>query len=116
MLFTAFSASMTADENKHKARVMLAEAEDKAEKMRTNETLCRAVGERADMFDSLLSELDRMFAPCVGKLEELVCRKAGYDFGRKIQGYEFNDREIELCAVTGSLIGRQLPKSVLAFT
>ena len=103
MFFTALSASFKADENKEKARLMLAEANEKAEKMKTNETLCRAIGERADMFDTLLVRLDGMFSQCAGKLEDLVFRKAGYDFSRKIQGYELNDSEINLCFATASL-------------
>ena len=86
MFFTALSASMKADENKEKARAMLADAESKAEKMKTDETFCRAVGERAEMFKGLLETLDMMFAPCVQRLENMVKRKAGYDFGRKIYG------------------------------
>lgn len=111
MFFSALSASIKADENKEKARVMLAEAEEKAEKMKTNETFCRAVGERADMFASLLSGLDRMFAPCVGKLEAMVCGKAGYDPYRKISGYELSNDQLKLCAVTGSIA--KAVKSVL---
>ena len=103
MFFTALSASFKADENKEKARLMLAEANEKAEKMKTNETLCRAIGERADMFDSLLVRLEGMFSQCAGKLEDLVFRKAGYDFSRKIQGYELNDSEVNLCFATASL-------------
>lgn len=103
MFFTALSASFKADENKEKARLMLAEANEKAEKMKTNETLCRAIGERADMFDTLLVRLDGMFSQCAGKLEDLVFRKAGYDFSRKIQGYELNDSEANLCFATASL-------------
>ena len=40
MLFTAFSASVKADENLEKARRMYAEAEEAAEKMKTSERLC----------------------------------------------------------------------------
>lgn len=103
MFFTALSASFKADENKEKARLMLADAESKAEKMKTNETLCRAIGDRADMFDTLLVRLDGMFSQCAGKLEDLVFRKAGYDFSRKIQGYGLNDSEINLCFAAASL-------------
>lgn len=111
MFFTALSASMKADENKEKAHAMLAEAEANAEKMKTDETFCRAVGERADMFRGLLETLDMMFAPCVQRLENMVQRKAGYDSGRKIQGYELSNDEVKLCAVTGRLAGAV--KSVL---
>ncbi len=103
MFFTALSASFKADENKEKARLMLAEANEKAEKMKTNETLCRAIGERARMFENLLVRLDCMFFPCAEKLEDLVFRKTGYDFSRKIQGYELNDSEANLCFATASL-------------
>ena len=100
MFFTALSVSMKADENKEKARAMLADAEAKAEKMKTDETFCRAVGERAEMFRGLLETLDMMFAPCVQRLENMVQRKAGYDSERMQQS-------------TG--INRQLQKSVLTF-
>ncbi|MBQ7168298.1 MAG: hypothetical protein IJR63_00165 [Synergistaceae bacterium] len=111
MFFTALSASFKADENKEKARAMLAEAESKAEKMKTDETFCRAVGERADMFRGLLSRLNGMFAPCVDRLEDMVRSKTVYDPYRKISGYELSDNQLALCAVTGSLAGAV--KSVL---
>ena len=111
MFFTALSASMKADENKEKARTMLAEAESKAETMKTDETFCHAVGERAEMFRGLLERLDLMFAPCVGRLENMVCRKAGYNPYSKICGYELNNNELALCAVTGSIA--KAVKSVL---
>ncbi len=111
MFFTALSASFKADENKEKARLMLADAESKAEKMKTDETFCRAVGERAEMFRGLLETLDMMFAPCVQRLENMVQRKAGYDLGRKIHGYELSNDEVKLCAVTGGIA--KAVKSVL---
>ena len=103
MFFTAFSANDRADENKEKARAMLAEAENKAERMRTDETLCSAIGERAGMFEDVLTGLNTMFAPCVDKLGNMVYSKTIYDPGRKIQAYELNDNQIKLCAVTGAL-------------
>ncbi|MBQ7155875.1 MAG: hypothetical protein IJR85_10025 [Synergistaceae bacterium] len=111
MFFSALSASMKADENKEKARTMLAEAESKAEKMKTDETFCRAVGERAEMFRGLLEKLDVMFAPCVGRLENMVCRKAGYNPYNKISGYELSSSELALCAVTAGIA--KAVKSVL---
>ena len=111
MFFSALSASIKADENKEKARAMLAEAESKAEKMKTDETFCRAVGDRADMFRGLLETLDIMFAPCVGRLEDIVRSKSVYDPYRKISGYELSNDELKLCAVTGSIA--KAVKSVL---
>ena len=105
MFFTALSASIKADENKEKARAMLAEAEAKAEKMKTDETFCRAVGERADMFRGLLEKLDVMFAPCVGRFEDIVRSKSVYNYGRKISCYELSNSEVAVCAVTTSLAG-----------
>ena len=41
---------------------MHAEAEAASEQMKISETLCGAIADRADMFDELLSKLNRLFS------------------------------------------------------
>ncbi|MBQ7578253.1 MAG: hypothetical protein IJT21_08320 [Synergistaceae bacterium] len=69
MLFTAFSASTKADENLEKARVMYADAERVAEKMKTSTILCEAIEERSNMFNELTSDLNNFLSSCTERLE-----------------------------------------------
>ena len=108
MLFTAFSASMKADENLEKARRMYAEAEEAAEKMMTSERLCEAITERSEMFNDLLENLNHLFAQCTVKLEDMISRKAGiFDFTgkKKIPVNKFTENDIKVIAVSRSLAG-----------
>ena len=105
MLFTAFSASMKADENLEKAQRMYAEAEEAAEKMMTSERLCEAITERSEMFNDLLENLNHLFAQCTVKLEDMISRKAGiFDFTgkKKIPVNKFTENDIKVIAVSTS--------------
>lgn len=102
VLFTGISASMKADENLEKARVMYAEAEKASEKMQVSETLYRAISQRSDMFHGLLTELNGMFSECTQLLEGVVRKKEGF-FKKKLKTEDFTNDELKLLAVTGAL-------------
>lgn len=105
ILFTGISASMKADENLEKANTMYAEAKVAAEKMKISETLCEAITERSEMFDDLLGNLNKMFAECSGLLEEVVRKKEGRVFKKKLTSENFSEDDLKLIAVTRSLAG-----------
>ncbi len=101
ILFTGISASMKADENLEKADAMYAQAEAAVEKMKNSEIICKAIGDKADMFYDLLMKLDELFSECVIHLVEVVQKKENEsDFKEKL-----TDDEIKLIAVTRSLAG-----------
>lgn len=105
VLFTGISASMKADENLEKAHAMYAEAEAASEKMKTSETLCKAIADRSKMFDSLLGDLNRMFAECSGIMAGVIRKKEGRIFKKKLTSNDFTEEELKLMAVTRSLAG-----------
>lgn len=105
VLFTGISASLKADENLEKANTMLAEANTAAEKMKVSETMCKAIGERADMFRELLVELDMIFSPFVEKLDILTQDKLESIDGRRIRSGDLSKEEKDLARVTCSLAG-----------
>lgn len=104
LLFTGISSSIKADENLEKAKVSYAEAEAAVEKMEITKTLCKAISERADMFDNLLFELNSMFLPCTQLLERVTRKKMGF-FKKKIKQKDLTEDEIKLIAITRSLAG-----------
>ena len=104
VLFTGISASMKADENLEKAKVMYSEAEAAAEKMKTSETLCVGIIDRSEMFHKLLSELNGMFAQCVNLLDTVTIEMVK-QLGRKITVADLTDNEIKLIRVTRALAG-----------
>lgn len=103
ILFTGISASLKADENLEKANAMYAEAEAASEKMKISETLCGAISERAEMFDDLLGDLNKMFAECSELLTGIVRKKEGRIFKKKLTSEDFTEDEVKLIAVTRSL-------------
>jgi len=90
--------------NLEKAKVSYAEAEAAVEKMEITKTLCKAIGERTDMFDNLLFELNSMFLPCTQLLERVTRKKLGF-FKKKIKQKDLTEDEIKLIAITRSLAG-----------
>lgn len=105
VLFTGISASIKADENLEKARVMYSKAESAAEQMKTSETLCYAISKRSEMFDELLLNLNSMFAECSGIMEGMIRKKEGSIIKKKLSSEDFTDDEIKLIAVTRALAG-----------
>ena len=105
LLFTAFSANATADENLHKARTMYAKAETAVEEMRVAQTLCEGIEERADMLDDLLSDLDGMFSRCTAIMDVVTRKKVAAVRGRAVRAEDFTRDELKLLAVTRALAG-----------
>lgn len=105
LLFSGISSSIKADENLEKAQAKYAEAEAKAEKMKTSETMCEAITRRSDMFDGLLCELNGMFSECARLLDGVTKKKTGIFHRKKIDANDFTEEELKLIAVTRALAG-----------
>ncbi len=105
MLFSGLSASIKADENLEKARTMYSEAEAASEQMKTSEVLCAAIAERADMFDTLLGELNGLFSYCTALLDGVTRKKMGVFRKKTVDARKFTEDELKLVAVTRSLAG-----------
>lgn len=93
---------MKADENLEKANTMYAEAESASEQMKTSEILCKAIADRADMFDGLLGDLNVMFAQCTVLLDDVTKKKLENNV---IDASAFTEDELKLVAVTRALAG-----------
>lgn len=104
VFFSALSSSMKADENLEKAKVMIAEADVAIEKMKTSQIISDAIGERANMFNDLLQELNTMFFGCTQLLDK-VTRDKVRKFGNKMTSKNFTQDELKLIATTRSLAG-----------
>lgn len=105
VFFTGISASMKADENLDKAEEMYAEAERASEEMKVSETLCKAIGERSDMFYNLLLKLNGMFTECTNMLDSVIEEKERKYKDRALISEDFAENEIALIAVTRALAG-----------
>lgn len=105
VLFTGISASMAADENLEKAKVTESQAAKATAEMSVKITLCNGIRQKAEMFDSLLGELESLFLPCVILLENCVKRRRGLFGLRKIKAEQLSREELNLVAVTRSLAG-----------
>lgn len=105
VFFTGVSASMKADENLEKAETVYAEAEKAAEEMKVSETLCTAIGKRAEMFDELLVKLNAMFSDSINMLYNVIEEKDKLHGKSKIKAEDLTSKEIELIAVTRALAG-----------
>lgn len=105
VFFTGISSSIKADENLEKAQTMYAEAEAAAEKMMISERMCDAIGERAEMFNDLLEELDGMFLECVQSLDNMTKEKIAVYGKNRIDAKVFTREELKLVAVTRALAG-----------
>ena len=103
VLFTGISASIKADENLEKARVMYSQATAASEKMKISQTLCEAISERSYMFDTLLIELDEIFSECTALLDGITRKKMGVFKNKKVSFNKLKPEEKELLMVTGAL-------------
>lgn len=105
VLFSGISASMKADENLEKAETMYAEAESASEQMKISEVLCVAIAERAEMFTSLLDNLNPLFSSCTAILDGVTRKKKGTFKNKIVDAKTFTEDELKLVAVTRSLAG-----------
>lgn len=105
ILFTGISAAMKADENLEKAEVMYAEAEAAAEAMKVQETKCRAIIQKTEMYGSLLNALNRMFSECARYLDSVTRKKKGFLGLRRITEKRLSQEEMNLIAISRSLAG-----------
>lgn len=112
VLFTGISSSFAADENLEKAKVAMGEAESASAKMAVEVTMCGGIKQKAEMFDSLLRDLESIFLPCTILLEKRIQSKKGWFGHRKITVDSLSQEELNLVAVTRSLAGAV--KAVLA--
>ena len=106
VLFTGFTASMKADENLEKARVMMSQAGEAVEKMDTSRILCDSITEKAKMFDDLIGQLNGMFDECSRMMEQMVDRREAERRkcrNKKLQSKDFTKDEMRVMAVTGAL-------------
>lgn len=105
LIFTGISSSIKADENLEKAHTMYAEAEAASEQMKTSEVLCVAIADRANMFDSLLGELNVMFSQCTALLDGVTRKKKGIFKNKVVDAKDLSEDELKLVAVTRALAG-----------
>lgn len=105
LFFSGLSASFKADENLEKAKTMMAEAEAAVEKMKVSETMCKAITERADMFNDLLTELNGMFGECAYLLEKVIAEKEAEAAGRRLTSQDFSEEDMKLLAMARALAG-----------
>lgn len=105
MLFSGISASIKADENLERAKVMYAEAEEASEKMKTSEVLCIEIAKRADMYNNLLGKLNGMFSHCTGMLNRVISKRKGIFGSKKVDCKKLTEDELKLIAVTRALAG-----------
>ena len=105
LLFTGISASIKAEENLEKARVMYSETSIAVEKMKTAETMCNAITKRTEMFDDLLFSLNKIFAECARYMHSVTRSKVGLFKGWNIKPEKINEQEMKLIAITRALAG-----------
>lgn len=105
LLFTGISASIKAEENLEKARVMYSETSIAVEKMKTAETMCNAITKRTEMFDDLLFSLNKIFAECARYMDSVTRSKVGLFKGWNIKPEKINEQEMKLIAITRALAG-----------
>lgn len=111
MLFTAFSANDKADENLEKANANYAEVEASVAQMATQETLCNAIIERANLLIGVLSELDSYFSPLTGLFSRIVSSRCE-DLQRNNLNpkTDLNESEQKIMAATHSIF-----QSIISF-
>ena len=105
LLFTGISASIKAEENLEKARVMYSDTEVAVEKMKTAVTMCDAITKRTAMFDDLLFSLNKIFAECARYMDSVTRSKVGLFKGWSIKAEKINEQEMKLIAITRALAG-----------
>lgn len=103
LLFSGINSSMKADENLEKAYTMYAEAEVAVEKMQISEDLCYAITNKADMFDSLLNELNIMFSQCAALLDGVTRKKMGFFKNKEVDYSDFSKAELKLFSISAAL-------------
>ncbi len=103
MLFTGFSANAKADENLSEARRTYSEAKRAVAKMETQETLCRAISERAEMFSALLSDVNAIFSPVAKTMERIVSSKKTSFWSDKINAEDLTEDECGVIAAARAL-------------
>lgn len=105
MLFTGFSANAKADENLSETRRTYSEAKRAVAKMETQETLCRAISERAEMFSALLSDVNAIFSPVAKTMERIISGKKTSFWSDKIKAEDLTDDECGVIAAARALAG-----------
>lgn len=111
MLFTAFSANDKADENLEKANANYAEVEATVAQMATQETLCNAIIERANLFTGVLSELDSFFSPLTDLFSRIVSSRCEDLRRDKLNPKtDLNESEQKIMAATHSIF-----QSIISF-
>lgn len=105
VLFTGISSSLKADKNLEKARTMFAEAELAVANMETSIILCDVITEKSKMFNSLLNELNTMFAKCTILLGHCVKKNTGFFKGKEVDPTKLSEDEKKLIAISRALCG-----------
>lgn len=104
LLFSGLSKCKQAQENYENALVTKYQVEEAVEKMKTSQTLYKAITKRSEMFETLLLELDLLFSRCAYALDRLT-RKKNRQI-KKIKTLDvFTEEEIKLFSITRSLAG-----------
>lgn len=104
LLFSGLSKCKKAQENYENALVTKYQVEEAVEKMKTSQTLYKAITKRSEMFESLLLELDLLFSRCAYALDKLT-RKKNRQIKKMKTENVFTEEELKLLAVTRSLAG-----------
>lgn len=103
LLFTAFSANDKADENLEKARANYAQAEAAAAEMSISETMCNAIVKRADMFNSLINELNDYFSPMTDLFNQITSSRCNALNKEMLDQNDLNESELKIIAVCISI-------------
>lgn len=112
-LFTGISASIKADENLSKALTVEYEVDAEISKMETQELLCSAVAEKAEMFDNLLMQLNVIFTEATASMAGVIRKnQSSFIFGRKVNFEKLSPEQQALLGATASLA--QAVKQVIA--
>lgn len=104
VLFTGFSSNKKANENLEKAVKVYSDAEVAVEQMKNSIVLCEGIMEKANMFNSLLNELNGMFVVCNSTLDRMIKSYKVKENG-KIDISKLNNEDMEVIAVTRALAG-----------
>ena len=114
-LFSGISARSDAEDYKEDASVFYAEARAAAAKMRVQNTLCKAIANRADLFNDLLNKLNALFAEFVEKVRIMVDKKLKDSGCDMISEEQLSEEEGELlymadglCAAICSILHAQI--------
>lgn len=100
VFFTAFSASLKADENLEKAQEMEAETDYAIAKMESSIVFYQSLDKGATVYRQLLKDLNAVFVPCVKKMYLITKEKCNGEDGTY---NSLTQSEQELIMVTASL-------------